>query len=239
MHQSAARGEATPSIKRPVRASLGSRPTIILASVIAALLFGVIGVVGPFSVGAQSSDADNYVSRINALRSSVGAQSLSVDGELTGLAQSCAERIAAAGALVHTSNLSAGISSAWTKLGENIGMGPRNDTIWTAFVQSAQHYANLVDPAFNRGRHRRRPCRRHAVDLSPVHGRLGRRWPSQPPPVPPRQHGPPHRRPRVPRRPVPPLIPFRSSRSRRPRCPALRPPPTPSGSPPCCRPCTC
>ena len=119
MHQSAARGEATPSVRRPIRATIGSRPTIVLASVLAALLFGVIGVVGPFSVGAQSSDADNYVSRINALRSSVGVQSVSVDGQLTGLAQSCAERIAAAGALVHTSNLSAGISSSWTKLVNN------------------------------------------------------------------------------------------------------------------------
>jgi len=150
MHQSAARGEATPSVRRPIRAAVGSRSTVVLASAIAALLFGIIGVVGPFSVGAQSSDADNYVSRINALRSSVGVQALSVDGQLTGLAQSCAERIAAAGSLVHTSDLSAGISSSWTKLGENIGMGPQNDTIWSAFVQSAHHYANLVDPAFNR-----------------------------------------------------------------------------------------
>src|SRR5690349_3392493 len=105
MHQSAGWRDVRPSFssvrsarrpaRKPVRKAVGSRTTVVVASVVAALLFGIIGLVGPFSVGAQSSDADNYVARINALRSSVGVQSLSVDGELTGLAQSCAERIAA------------------------------------------------------------------------------------------------------------------------------------------------
>jgi hypothetical protein len=120
---------------------------VLMASLVCALLLGVLQ---PATAGVDSSEADNYVARINGLRSSVGAQPLSVDGELTGLAQSCAQRIAAGGALVHTANLAAGVSSAWTKLGENIGMGADNASVWSAFVHSAQHYGNLVNPAFNR-----------------------------------------------------------------------------------------
>ena len=134
-------------------ARFGVRPSVGLGlggllGLVLVVLF--VGVIPSLTAGAQNAEADNYVARINALRSSVGVQTLGVDGELAGLAQSCAERLASSGALVHSANLSSGVSSHWTKLGENIGMGPNNDTVWTAFVHSAQHYANLVDPAFNR-----------------------------------------------------------------------------------------
>ncbi len=48
------------------------------------------------------------------------------------------------------SSLTAGITEHWGKLGENVGVGPDNPTIWNAFLHSAEHYANLVDPAYNR-----------------------------------------------------------------------------------------
>jgi len=137
MHQSPAR--------RGARRSAGLGFGILAVGMLLALL---IGLVQPSAAGA--SESDDYVARINSLRASVGVQSLGVDGELSGLAQACANRLAASGSLVHSGDLSIGVSSRWTKLGENIGMGPRNDTIWTAFVHSSQHYANLVDPAFNR-----------------------------------------------------------------------------------------
>ena len=57
--------------------------------------------------------------------------------------------MAAAGILSH-SNLTAGITEKWGKLGENVGMGPDNATVWNAFLHSAEHYANLVDPSYNR-----------------------------------------------------------------------------------------
>ncbi|MGZ4695468.1 MAG: CAP domain-containing protein [Acidimicrobiales bacterium] len=131
------------SVRPRARLGIGT----LLAALLAVLF---VGVVPSLTAGARSSEADDYVARINALRTSVGVQSLAVDGQLDGVAQSCADRLASSLALIHTSNLAAGISSDWTKLGENIGMGPRNDTIWTAFVHSAEHYTNLVDPAFNR-----------------------------------------------------------------------------------------
>ena len=137
MHQRSTRGGS----RRFAGLGLG---TVLVGMLLALLL----GVVVPSAAGA--SEADDYVARINGLRSSVGVQPLGVDGELTAAAQACANRIAAQGALIHSSSLSSGISSHWTKLGENIGMGPANAAVWTAFLHSSQHYANLVDPAFNR-----------------------------------------------------------------------------------------
>ena len=89
------------------------------------------------------------MARINALRASVGVQPLGVDAQLTGLAQGWAQHMAATGVLSHSS-LTAGITENWAKLGENVGVGPDNPTVWNAFLHSAEHYANLVDPAFNR-----------------------------------------------------------------------------------------
>jgi hypothetical protein len=54
--------------------------------------------------------------------------------------------------LAHDPNLSSEVSSveaSWTKAGENVGVGGDVDALFQAFVNSAAHYRNLVDPAFN------------------------------------------------------------------------------------------
>jgi hypothetical protein len=101
------------------------------------------------TAAASGNTSSDYVSRINALRAAVHVQPLLVDGELTGLAQAWANHMASTGVLSHSS-LTAGITEPWGKLGENVGVGPDNPTIWNAFLHSAEHYANLVDPAYNR-----------------------------------------------------------------------------------------
>jgi hypothetical protein len=101
------------------------------------------------SASATDNSASDYVVRINALRAQVGVQPLLVDAQLTGLAQNWANHMASVQQLSHSS-LTAGVTEKWSKLGENVGVGPGNDTIWNAFLHSSEHYANLVDPAFNR-----------------------------------------------------------------------------------------
>ncbi len=116
----------------------------------AAALVVLFSVLIPLqSASATDNSPSDYVTRINALRAQVGVQPLVVDAQLTGLAQGWANHMAAAGVLSHSS-LTAGVTEHWTKLGENVGVGPSNPTIWNAFLHSAEHYANLVDPAFNR-----------------------------------------------------------------------------------------
>lgn len=100
--------------------------------------------------GAHALDGygQDWLNKINGLRSSRGLAPLQLDGELTGLAQSWSQNMASTGSLAHTPSLSAGINSNWTKLGENVGYGPNNDLIWNGFVNSPRHLANLTDPAF-------------------------------------------------------------------------------------------
>jgi hypothetical protein len=54
----------------------------------------------------------------------------------------------AAARRIRHSRLSAGITGDWHKLGENVGMGPSEPRLHAAFVASATHLQNLVDPAF-------------------------------------------------------------------------------------------
>jgi hypothetical protein len=100
------------------------------------------------NAGALDGNGQDWLAKINSLRSSVGVGPLQLDGELTGLAQGWSEHMAATGTLSHSPNMASGVSSDWTKLGENVGYGPNNDLIWGGFLGSPNHYANLTDPAF-------------------------------------------------------------------------------------------
>ncbi len=117
------------------------------AAVVIAVLVAITTTVFTPAATAQG-EAGNWLSQVNSLRASRGVAPLQVDGNLTGLAQSWADHLAAQGALSHASNLGAGVTSNWSKLGENVGMGGDVGSIMNAFVNSPAHYANLVDPAF-------------------------------------------------------------------------------------------
>jgi len=120
---------------------------LVIVTCLAALTFVVAAPAT--TAGATGNTPSDYVARINALRASVHVQPLYVDAQLSGLAQGWAAHMAATGVLSHSS-LTAGITEHWAKLGENVGTGPDNATVWNAFLHSAEHYANLVDPSYNR-----------------------------------------------------------------------------------------
>lgn len=123
---------------------------LVVLSTIAALLAVVVIGVAPSPAGATGGEAADYVARINALRESQGLNALTVDGQLTALAQQHAQDMADAGNLFHSSDLSAGITEPWRKLGENVGVGTNTELVWNAFLNSPHHYENMVDPAFDR-----------------------------------------------------------------------------------------
>jgi len=128
-----------PSIRRRwLRVAL---PALALALLMAVLV--------PAPAGASGGDVGDYVARINGLRASVGVGPLQVNGELSAAAQGWADHMAATGTLAHSPNIASGLTVAWSKVGENVGVGPSTSVIWPAFVASAHHYANIVDPAFN------------------------------------------------------------------------------------------
>jgi hypothetical protein len=119
----------------------------IVASFAVMMLLGSIAVLLP-ARSAQADVVNEWLTRVNGLRSSLGLTPLQLDGEQSGLAQRRAEINAAADKLAHEPDLTAGVSENWTKLGENVGTGPSVDLIWDAFLKSPKHYANLSDPAF-------------------------------------------------------------------------------------------
>jgi hypothetical protein len=100
--------------------------------------------------GADNPAADEaqFVAMVNQTRAGVGAPPLSVDGQLTALARQHAQVMADAGTIFHANPISAGVTAPWIKLGENVGTGPSVPPIMTAFINSAKHYANIIDPSF-------------------------------------------------------------------------------------------
>jgi uncharacterized protein YkwD len=138
-------------------------PRWFAAGVVAAVVLG--GVFAPASsasslsatgststsgISSPSPDLEaQFVSRINSLRASKGLSQLKVDSQLLGVARNWTEKMVAAGKISHNPNLSSEVSGNWTKLGENVGVGPSVDALMQAFINSPAHYRNLVDPDWN------------------------------------------------------------------------------------------
>ena len=117
------------------------------------LLVATVGFVGPLVAASPAyadtvSDEMAFVAKINQLRAGLGLGQLSVDPGLTDIARNWSQQMANAGDISHNPSLKDLVTLNWSKLGENVGLGPSVDSLFTAFVNSPHHYANLVDPAF-------------------------------------------------------------------------------------------
>lgn len=88
-----------------------------------------------------------FVADINGLRASRGLPVLQMRPNLTDKARRWAATMAADRRIWH-SRISAGITGDWRKLGENVGRGASEPRLHAAFVASATHLENLVDPTF-------------------------------------------------------------------------------------------
>lgn len=146
------------------RSDVGHRKRVVAAAALTAVVAlcatwaapaGAAGTL-PHQAPAAASLPDpgwaesDFVSRINQLRAAHGLGALSVDPELTTQARQWASTMAGAGHIYHSGDLSAGVSSDWQKLGENVGVGGDTASLFQAFVDSPSHYENLVDPAYTR-----------------------------------------------------------------------------------------
>jgi hypothetical protein len=93
---------------------------------------------------AASSEESKVLALTNSLRASVGAPALHFDETLAGVARNWAAQMAANGSISHNPSLAKQVSG-WTKLSENVGMGPNIEAIHNALVASRSHYVNMVD----------------------------------------------------------------------------------------------
>ena len=134
-------------------------PTTLSTTLIVAAVASAWAVASPLAAGCASAtpleqiahvpgESSQFVAEINQLRRSQGLGDLSVDGNLTAIAQDWAVNMASQDSIFHRDNLSSGVTGNWKRLGENVGMGPNVGDLMQAFIHSPGHYKNLVDPTF-------------------------------------------------------------------------------------------
>ena len=111
------------------------RPALaILAVAVAGLGFSACG----------PSPEDTDVTAINALRTSVALPELARSAELDVKAEKQAQRMANAGTIFHSKNLTSGISAGWTYVGENVAMAGSVEAAQAALEASPPHYENMT-----------------------------------------------------------------------------------------------
>ncbi len=97
------------------------------------------------AASASSSDESGFVSAMNSARASEGLPALTVDGTLRSYARSHTADMIEAGTIFHsTSAQLSSITTGWSRIGENVGMGPSVSVIHQAFMASSGHKANIL-----------------------------------------------------------------------------------------------
>lgn len=97
----------------------------------------------------NAAAANEFQSRTNSLRASLGLGALSRNAQLDAYAASWARELAAAGKLSHSTSPEAAIANGWNSAGENVGFGASVGSVQDALVSSAGHYANLARPSYS------------------------------------------------------------------------------------------
>ena len=128
------------------RATNGRVIKAIHRSALAALLavLAVLGIVD--AARAQTIDTEQaFASRIGSERASRGVGSLLPAADLQAVARSHAQRMADRGEPYHNPNLGSEVDG-WEIVAENVGVGYDVDSIHAAFMRSATHRSNILNP---------------------------------------------------------------------------------------------
>lgn len=122
---------------------------IIVVGTLVGLVTLPLAMAAPATAATDTASAENdFVARINALRTSKGLGQLETNPELVGIARDWARKMADADEISHNPDLAGLVKADWRKLGENVGVGMTVASLHDAFVNSPAHYRNLVDPEF-------------------------------------------------------------------------------------------
>ncbi len=108
------------------------------------------------TVSDQGADEERFVDLINAERAKAGLPELRVVPELVTVGRQWSVDMIARDsgsencAVVHNPDFSSKITTAWHRLGENVGCGNLGvSLLHSRFVGSPSHYRNIVDPSFD------------------------------------------------------------------------------------------
>ena len=117
----------------------------------------VLGLSATFAVlptgAAQASTASAasaeaaFLSATNAARAAAGLARYSVSSDLVSVARAHSRAMASSQTLYHNPALTTAVTN-WQAVGENVGDGPTESDVQTAFMQSPEHRANILDRDF-------------------------------------------------------------------------------------------
>ena len=128
-----------------------SRRRALMTRLAVASTLGVTSVGGAIALAAPAhavtSDTSAYLARMNAERVNHGLSPLTMRTDLNSVAQGWADHMAAANLLSHNPHLTSQVAN-WQTVGENVGEGPDVATLDTAFWNSPEHKANILDSSY-------------------------------------------------------------------------------------------
>lgn len=112
------------------------------------LAAGFCTVLSPPAAAADDySIAAAFVADINLARAQAGLPAYAVAADLVSIAAGHSAQMAASQTLYHNPQLTSVVPD-WQSVGENVGVGPAVSAINTAFLESPDHRANILDVHF-------------------------------------------------------------------------------------------
>ena len=111
------------------------------------LVATAVAVLGTVPASATSSDEARLLELTNQVRAANGLSALSINAQVTQVAQRWATTLAERGVLSHNGSLPSQVTG-WKELGENVGVGGTADAVHAGFLASPTHRANIVESAF-------------------------------------------------------------------------------------------
>lgn len=131
MHPTRSPEASNRSISRPARRRLGMTALVLTAGLTLA--------------ACMNTDQQTAYDLVNGSRADASLPALAVDNTAQTKAQAWADHLASTNTLAH-STLTAGMDDQWARLAENVGYGASIEQIHHAFLSSAGHRANILDP---------------------------------------------------------------------------------------------
>jgi hypothetical protein len=140
-----------PALCRRYLVSLCALRRALTTLVATAVLAGGGGALSVLATPAYADGAATYesqfVAKTNGARQSAGMSSYSVASDLVSIARAHSADMARSQTLYHNPSLTSQVQN-WQAVGENVGEGPNVDDIHTAFMNSPEHRANILDHDF-------------------------------------------------------------------------------------------
>jgi len=112
-----------------------------------AALVSVAVLVLPFAAAADSGSEGQFVADTNSARSAHGLRHYAVSSDLTSVARRWAAHMAAHHQLAHNPSFTSQVC-CWSRIGENVGVGPNVSAIQRAFMASSSHRASILSSSY-------------------------------------------------------------------------------------------